>query len=170
MTYPLHRLTSIHGRRLMLTSTGAILDSEGYAAVMKSTADVAQNSTALLFSQLGVSHQSNVASSVASTLTNYGFQLLSSASATAITGFEIAAPVAGVTKEIHFDTSATEFSLGGTSTAVVFASTLVTANGSTLFVSDVVGGGGIADTVVILRGISATRWAIIGSTTNLAIG
>ena len=174
---PYSRRTSIHGRRLALSSTGALVDANAYGALMKNSTGAIQSSSTLL-TYVGevevaghrIVAQSAVASSVASTLTNYGFQSLSSASATAMTAFEIAAPVAGTSKEIYIDTSASEFSLGGTATDVIFASTLVTANVSTLFASSAAAGGGLADTVIILRGISTTQWAIMGSTVNLAVG
>ena len=78
MTFNPRRQTSIHGRRLQLSSSGAFMDGEGYSAVMKSTADVVQNSSALLFAQIGINAQSAVDSSVASTLpSNHGLVSLS---------------------------------------------------------------------------------------------
>jgi hypothetical protein len=170
MTFTPVRLVSIHGNRVGLNSTGALVTidkgSTMYRTVVSSSADVVQNSTALLFNQLGVSHQSEVASSVASTLTNYGVQTMSSASATAITGFEMESPVQGVSKVIHIDTSASEITIGGTSTAIIFASTIVTANGSTMFLS----AANLAGTVVKLQGRSTAEWIVTGSTTNMTIG
>ena len=168
MTFKPALQTSLHGRRFGLSSSGALMTNEKgtrYAAVMKSTADVVQNSTALLFSQSGVNAQTDVSSTVGSTLTNYGLQTITSGTSTAIATFEIAAPVAGVMKEIHIDTSASEVTLGGTATDVVFKPTAAGA-GSTLFLSAI----NLAGTVVVLRGKSATQYQVIGSTTNITIG
>ncbi|HDZ73689.1 MAG TPA: hypothetical protein ENH55_13170 [Aurantimonas coralicida] len=105
-----------------------------------------------------------VASSVGSTLTNAGFTSLSSSSSTALT-FEIAAPAIGVRKEIHIDTSASEISFGGTSTAIIFKGTAGGA-GSTLFLSGV----NLAGATITLRGMSTAQWANIGSTAVVTIG
>lgn len=164
MTFSPVRLTSIHGRRLALSSTGAIVDSEGYGSVMKSTADVVQNSTALMFSQVGVNPQSGVSSSVASTLTSYGWEPISSGTATAIS-FEIAAPVAGVSKEIFIGTSASEATFGSPTTAIVFKPAIAGV-GSSMFFSAV----NLAGTTIVLRGVSTSQWAVTGSTTALTIG
>ena len=149
-------LTSIHGLRLGLNSTGAIITNvlgTMLAAVMQSSAGVIQ----------GIA-QSGVASSLGSTLTNYGLQAISSGSATAVT-MEIAAPVAGVRKEILIGTSASEFTLGGTATDVIFKPAIAGA-GSSMFLSAV----NLAGTNIILRGVSATQWSVIGSTTTMTIG
>jgi len=167
-----NRLSSIHGRKLALSSTGAIVDKNGYGALMKnSTGAVQTSSTALTYvGELTVdgyrlNAQSDVASSVGSTFTNYGRQTMSSASATAMTAHEIAAPVADVEKEILIQTSASEFTLGGTATAVVFQPAVAGA-GSSLFVAKA----NLAGTTIKLRGISATQWAVVGSTDGVVIG
>jgi hypothetical protein len=167
-----NRLTSIHGRRLALSSTGAIVDKNAYGALMKdSTGQIRSSSTALSFVGVmtldgqNLNAQSAVAASVGSTFTNYGRQLLSSASATAMTAHEIAAPVAGILKEIEIRTSGTEFTLGGTATSIIFQPAN-NAAGSSLFISRVK----LAGTTIRLRGISTTEWSVIGSTAGIVIG
>jgi len=167
-----NRLTSIHGRRLALSSTGAIVDKNGYGSLMKdSTGGIKSSSTALsfngVFSVAGNTLDANasVAASVGSTFTNYGRQLLATASATAMTAHEISAPVAGIEKEINIRTSGSEFTLGGTATSIIFQPAAVGA-GSSMFVS----GATVAGRTIRLRGISTTEWAVIGSTVGITIG
>lgn len=160
MTFDPRIQVSKHGRRFGLNSTGAVVikDVNGiYASVVKSTADVVQNSTALLFSQLGISLQADVSSTVGSTFTNFGVQTLTSGTATAIS-FEIAAPVAGVHKELYIETSASEMTLGSTSTAVVFQPASA-GEGSTMFLS----AANLSGTNLVLRGVSATQWSLLSS-------
>ena len=167
-----NRLTSIHGRRLALSSTGAIVDKNGYGALMKnSTGAIQTSSTSLTFNGVlqteanNMNAQSAVAASVGSTFTNYGRQLLATASATAMTAHEIAAPVAGIEKEINIRTSGSEFTLGGTATSIIFQPAAVGA-GSSLFVAAAT----VAGRTIRLRGISTTEWAVIGSTVGITIG
>ncbi len=149
---------SLHGRRIGLTSTGGIaqyLDKDG------------KGSTAVVqYAKMwGAGQHATVTSTIASTLANSGFTTLSSGSATALV-FEIKAPVVGVENTIHIDTSASEISFGGTSTSIIFASTVAVAGGSTLFLSRA----NLAGVNVILKGISTTEWSIFGSTTTLVVG
>lgn len=167
-----NRLTSIHGRRLALSSTGAIVDKNNYGALMKdSTGQIQTSSTALHFNGVltlagsNFESQGNVAASVGSTFTNYGRQVLASASATAMTAHEITAPVAGILKEIEIRTSGTEFTLGGTATSIIFQP----ANngvGSSLFIARAK----LSGTTIRLRGISTSEWSVIGSTVGIVIG
>lgn len=154
------RQVSIHGRRVGLTSTGALYlqDAAGniQAAVVESTAGV-----------INANIPATVSSTVASTLTNHGITLLSSASATAIT-MEITAPVAGVTKTIIIDTSSSELSLGGTATSILFQSTVAGAAGSTLFYAAAAPLAG--KSAIVLKGVSATQYAVAGSTANITVG
>lgn len=169
MTFNPRRFKSIHGRRMQLTSTGNVMDGEGYGMVIKSTADVVQNSTALLFAQIGLSAQSDVASSVGSTLTNYGLQRFSSgqtAGLAVITGHEIETPVVGVVKTIHFGCSASSITFGGTSTAMVFQ-TAIAGAGSTLFIWDA--GAGLAGGQITLMGFASSEWSVISITPRLAL-
>ena len=169
MTFEPRRLKSIRGRQMQITSTGNVMDAEGYGMVIKSTADVMANSTALLFEQIGVNFQSDVASSVGSTLTHYGIQTLTSgqtAGSAAITGHELGTPVNGVTKTILFECSASSITFGGTSTAMVFQPAIAGA-GSSIFIFDVTAG--IAGTQITLMGFDSSEWAIISKTPRLGI-
>ncbi|HDZ73709.1 MAG TPA: hypothetical protein ENH55_13270 [Aurantimonas coralicida] len=171
MTFNPVQQTSIHGRRLGLGSTGAILqgssDGTKYAALIRSTADMLQNSTALLASQWGLNAQSVVPSSVGSTLTNYGLESLSSASATLVTGHQLGTPVVGVIKTIHLDCSGSEIIFGGTSTAMVFRPAIAGA-GSSLSIVQLP----LAGTVITLMGFASSEWTLIsvGSSAAVVIG
>jgi hypothetical protein len=155
MTFNVNPLTSIHGRRLGLGTTGAIMAE--HAGVM--SAAVTETSAGLRSDAVA---QTGVA--VGTTLSNFGRQSISSATATAQT-FEIAAPVAGIEKEILVGTSASEITLGSPTTAIVFKPAVAGA-GSTMFLSAV----NLAGTVIKMRGISGSQWSVIGSTTALTIG
>jgi hypothetical protein len=178
MTFNPHVITSIHGKRVGLNSTGAlIVDHSGtkYAAVTKSSADALQGSSAFVYAGQGIlTAQTAIPANASGVFTNYGRQSLSSASATsinataAVTTLQIAVPQAGIEKEILIDTSASEITLGneGASTATVFASTVAAAAGSSLFLSKA----NLAGTVIKLRGVSTTQWSIIGSTAGMTVG
>lgn len=160
MTFTPRRLTSVHGRRLQLTSSGAFMDNEGFTAVMKSTADVVQNSTALLFSQYGVQAQTAIPTTVGSTLPNHGFVSMSSGTATGLssaTVFNIETPVNGVQLTIYMDCSASQVVFGGTSTAMVFHPAIAGA-GSSLFLSSVPP---LAGGAITLMGFDSSEWAIV---------
>lgn len=169
MTFDPTQGVSIHGRRLALNTTGAIMTrddaSTSYKAVVSSTADAVQDSSALLFTQLGVSVIA-VASSVNSTLA-HGLNLISSGTATA-PSFEIQAPIAGVSVEVHIDTSASEFTFGSCTTAIVFKTTL-TGEASTMFFT------ALADVDLFgvsfeLRGITTTQWNVKSLNLNRILG
>ena len=153
---PFPMATSIHGRRLGLSSTGGIIT--GYNST-------GQISTALEASaQMWGPAMNDSVTAVTSTIGNAGFTALTVATATAIT-FEIAAPVEGVYKEIHIDTSASEISLGGPTTDITFRGTAAGV-GSTMFLS----AANLAGRTITLRGMSTARWANIGSTNAVTIG
>jgi hypothetical protein len=155
MTFKPLVLTSIHGRRLGVNSSGAILAEHNgvmSAAVTETSAGLKSDAAA----------QSAIATG--STFTNFGRQAISSGTATA-QSLEIAAPVAGIEKEILIGTSASELTLGGTATAVIFKPAIAGA-GSSVFMSAV----NLAGSVIKLRGVSTTQWSVIGSTTAMTIG
>ena len=149
---------SIWGRKLGISTTGGIISAVGATGRDSTDFDM----TAQMW---GVGMIATVTSTIASTLTNYGLVSLTSGSATAITGFDVAAPVAGLMKEIHIATSASEISFNGTSTAILFGPT-AEGGGSTLFLS----AANLAGTTIILRGLSATQWAVIGDRTTVTVG
>ena len=154
--FTLSRLTSIHGRRLSLNSDGKIIDKDGYAAVVYNSDGVVQGET-----------QASVASSVSATLTNYGREIIASGTATAVT-MEIALPPAGAEKTIQIRTSASEFTLGGTATGMVFQPALLGA-GSSLFMSAVNLCGRTIQLLAISSGTNA-EWTVTGSTATMTIG
>lgn len=146
------------------------MDGEGYAAVMKSTADVVQDSSALLFAQIGVNAQSAVDSSVASTLpSNHGFVSLSGGNtATGLStlfSFEIPTPVNGVPLTIYIENSASQLSFGGTSTHMVFHPAIAGA-GSTLFISSVPP---LAGGAITLMGFDSSEWAVVETSAKLTV-
>ena len=152
--------TSIHGRRLGLSSTGGIITGSKPSGAGSTLIEMA----AQMWGP-GIQESIAAATAVASTLVNYGISTISSASATAI-AFEVARPEIGVYKEIHIDTSASEISMGGTSTAIIFASTVAVAAASTAFFSRA----NLAGTVITLRGKSTAEWIFTGSTASVTIG
>ena len=173
MTFKPDIRTSIHGKRLGLGTTGGlIVDHLGtaYQAVVRSTADVIQNSSALLFGTDGVNPQSDIPSSASALIPSFGKQSITSGTATshnataAKTAWLIEAPVAGVKKELHIDTSASEVTFGSPTTTITFHSTKH-GEGSTMFLTKA----NLAGTVVQLRGETATLWSVIGSTAGMTI-
>ena len=169
------QITSIHGRRLGLSSTGGILASTGSTEF--DAVAVMRDSTG---ARLGPLYEplTAVASSIGSTI-GHGFSTISSGTATA-PSFEISEPVVGVEVEIHIDTSASEMTFGSCTTAIVFRTTL-SGEASTMFFS------ALADVDLFgvsltLRGITTTQWNVkslnlnpisaVASTlgTNLVIG
>jgi hypothetical protein len=165
--FTLNALTSIHGKRIGLNSTGAlILDHSGaqMAAAVMSSADILQNSSALEIKAFGSTDTAipgraqTITSTIASTL-EHGFTALTSGANTgAITaGWEIKAPFLGAEFELYFNSTSSGIHLGATSTSVTFASSDETSDaGSTLYIS----GADLRGSMVRLRGISNTRWAV----------
>lgn len=173
MTFNPRQQTSIHGRQLALSTTGAIMtrnrDGTQYAALMKSSADVVQDSTALLFSQVGYNPATAISSTISSTLTNFGFVSIASGTATEVTALatlELGTPVDGVTKIIHFDCSGSAITLGGTSTRMVFVSSLSAGAGSSLYITSVPP---LAGGVVTLMGFASSEWVIVSASPKLTI-
>ena len=154
---PFTKLHSVYGRILGISSTRGIVQA------VNSTGG-ASTAFTMAAQMWGDAMVDAITSTVVSTLSNFGFTSLSSGTATAIT-FEIAAPVLGVSKEIYIDTSASEATFGGTSTAIVFTSVAQSA-GSSMFFSAI----NLAGVGISLRGMSTARWAVSGSTHSLTIG
>lgn len=142
-------LTTLHGRRFGLTSSGGLLTNETGStapllAVMRDTAG-------------RVAGAVNTAAVVATTLVNYGLDILSSATATAAT-YILAAPAAGVPKKIAVACTASEITLQGTATSILFGAT----GADKLFIS----GADNRSKGVILEGQSTTRWAVLALPTG----
>lgn len=173
MTFNPRQQTSIHGRQFALSTTGAIMtrnrDGTQYASVMKSTADVVQDSTALLFAQMGTNPQTSVSSTVGSTLPNHGFVSIASGTATEVTALadlELRTPVRGVSLTIHLDTSGSAITFGGTSTRMVFVSSLSAGAGSSLYVTAVPP---LAGGVITLMGFASSEWVIVSASPKLTL-
>jgi len=146
---------SIKGRRLGLTSTGGIaqyLNSTGGGSTV-----IGQQA------QMWGTALVQTVSAAAAVITNSGITIVSSdtTSGDSTLPMFVAAPVAGVYKEIHFQTAATEVALNTTSTTIFFNSTLAEAaagGSTTLSISgSTLGIGG----AIVLRGLSATVWGVV---------
>lgn len=158
--------TSVHGKRFGLTSTGGVLTkpttSTGYSHLAEISSAGVFNSSISSFNStvtdLPVAKLKTVvetATASAATLTPYGLSIISS---DVINGsvLKLGAPEIGILKEIFCDSSASTVSINTTATANVFGTSV----DSTALVLD--DAGGIRGKTVALRGLSATRWAIIG--------
>ena len=159
-------LTSLWGRRLGLTASGGLMVRHPTTAPINtraltvSTLDVVQEligNFASTITELTVATFKSVVNATettGTTLVNYGFSLLSSAAATA-QFFVMAAPAVGILKMVAVgQNTASEITLQGTATTILFGST----GGDKIFFS-------AADTrglAVTLLGITTTRWANIG--------
>jgi hypothetical protein len=141
--------TSIHGRRLGLSSTGGLLASAG-----ESTAQVAAAQ------MWGSGMLETIASTGGATLLNYGVSVIAT-TATAAT-FLLGAPVAGLSKEIYIVSSGSALTFGGTSTSQVFSKIGGgTAGSTTLTLTDA----NLAGQALVLRGLSATKWGLMNGST-----
>lgn len=150
--------TSLHGRRLGLSSTGGVIQAINSSG---------KNSTDFIMAAqmwgegMVASHSSSGA-----TLKNVGTNIISSATAAAY-AFSIATPVADAYAEILSDSSATTITIGTGATTIFFRSTgggLST--GLTISVASTLGG--CVGEFVILRGISATRWHVRGKSAGVS--
>lgn len=164
MTFTPVLQVSKHGKRFGLNTTGAVLvqgaGSTYYAAVVRSSADVVQDSTAMAFAANTVTRRTAAMTSTApSTVAAYGFVSLTSGSATAF-DLQLSPPVAGVQCILQVDTSASAISFGASSTTIHFASSIevAAADRTTLFYVSTLAT--LAGGVLVLRGVSATQWLV----------
>ena len=146
--------TSIHGRRLAITSTG------GLGSLSSGSTEIKLDQVA----QMWGPGLKSVASASEVEMNNFGITSLTAASATA-QNYTILAPVEGVHKDIHIETSASEITLNGATTDIVFQSTFAGV-GSSMFLTSAL----LAVKTVSLLGMSTARWAILGSTADMTIG
>ena len=150
-------LTSIHGRRLGLSSTGGIIQS------MTSTGGYS-SSFEMLAQMWGPAMVATTTSTGGATLSNNGVSVINT-SATAAT-FLIAAPVAGVSKEIYIVSSASALTFGGTSPSQLFSKIAGGATGSTTLTLIVAStADSLAGQTLFLRGLSATKWGVLHGST-----
>lgn len=143
------RLTGIHGRRVAMSATGAIVDKNGFGAIMADASGVVQNPLKL---------RVELISSSGAELVGYGVSYLSSAT-DADRNFTLKAPSSGAQKEIFSLSSATTITLETTATGIFFVSTGAS---STAIVFS--GSGGVFGESIVLRGLSSTRWAVLNKT------
>ena len=144
---------SIHGRRLGISSTGGIVSA------VNSTGG--QSTAVIAAAQMwGDASIQNTTSTGGATLGNSGQSVINTTAAAPT--FLIAAPVAGVSKEIYIISSASTITFGGTSTSQVFMKIGGGAAGSTtLTLTDV----SLAGASLYLRGLSATQWGVMHGST-----
>lgn len=145
------RLTSIHGRRIAMSATGAIVDKNGYGAVMADATGVLQ--TTLRSAVEYISSSGAVLSAV-------GMSVFSSGTATAQT-YTISAPSSGQEKQIFSLTSASVLTIETTAASITFVTTGASSSALTF------GGAGVFGESVTLRGISTTRWAVLTKTAKV---
>lgn len=143
--------TSIHGRRLGLSTTQGIVQvsSDSTAAADRSA-------------QMWGSGMLETLSTVGA-ISNYGVTVISSDSTSGTSPWTVGAPVAGVQKEIHFQTPSTLIHLNTSAVTIFFNSSL--AEGST-FGSTVLSIAGAAAGIggsLVLRGLSATVWGVVSN-------
>ena len=159
-------LVSLHGRKMGQTSSGGIVIQPTSSTGMSHLAEI---SSAGVFNSSLTSFGSTITemtvaklkapvetvSSSAATMVNYGVSIISS-DVINVSVLTLSAPEAGILKEIFGDSSASTVSINTTATTITFGTSV----GSSALVLD--DAGGIRGKCVILRGLTATRWAIVG--------
>lgn len=145
------RLSSIHGRRIAMSSTGAIVDKNGYGAVVADASGVLQSA---------FKSAVELISSSGAVLAAVGMSYLSSGTATS-RNFTILAPSSGQHKEIFSLSSASVIVLETTATGIYFVSTGTSSSALTF------GGATLFGATVTLRGLSATRWAVLNKSATI---
>ena len=144
-------LTSLKGRALGLNSSGLLVtprdrvDQDLYPA-----ADVGNI---------------NAGVATGATAENYGVTVLGAGDTASAASYEITAPAPGVKVELHIGCSASELTLGGTATSVIFKPA-VGGVGSSMFLTKA----NLAGGVIALRGVTANQYNVIGSTAGMTIG
>ncbi len=148
--------TSVHGRRLGLSSTNGILSAPA--------GSTGHNRAA----QMWGPGLFETVSAAGASISNSGVTICSSDSTSGTAPIFVSAPVQGVSKEIAFQTPATALALNTTATTIKFNSSLaeLSAGGSTTLT--IAGtAGGIGGTLV-LRGLSTTVWQIVSHTVSVS--
>lgn len=146
------RLTSIHGRRIAMSSTGAIVDKNGFGAVMADSSGVLQTP---------IRSYTEAISSSGASLSATGVSYFSSGTATA-QNFTLVAPSSGQFKEIISFSSATTITLETTGSTITFVSTGTSSSALTFS-----GASGQFGQTVRLRGVSNSRWVVLGKTSQI---
>lgn len=135
--------TSIHGRRLGISSSGGITSSPSGSTDIDRSAQM-----------WGPGLISSISS--AETIPNSGVNILSTAAAGALT-YTIAAPVAGVRCEVISQTTSSGVTLNTTATTINFNSS----GGTSSTALTMLLAGGTEGQSVVLRGLSATQWQVV---------
>jgi|ETNvirenome_6_85_1030632.scaffolds.fasta_scaffold25472_2 ribosomal protein S6E (S10) len=141
---------SMHGRELGMNSSGQLVGQ--------------RDKTDTTLYPISSIKKVQAAVATGSTAENAGMQILSSGTATA-QSYEIKAPVPGVDVQLHVQSSASEVTIGGTATGVIFKPALAGA-GSSMFLS----AANLSGKVLKLTGVTTTQYAVTGSTLALTIG
>ena len=145
------RLTSIHGRRIAMNSTGAIVDKNGYGALMVDASGVLQ---------MVVKSAVELISSSGAVLVAHGMSYLSTGTATD-RSFTISAPSSGLEKFIFSLSSASTILIETTAASILFVTTGASSSAITF------SGANMHGEVVHMMGLSATRWAVLNKTSKV---
>lgn len=146
------RLTGIHGRRVAMSATGAIVNKDGYGALMVDASGVRQ---------MALRDPVESISSSGAALSASGVSYLSSGTATS-QNFTLGAPSSGQGKEIFSFSSATTILLETTAAAITFVTTGTSSSALTFS-----GAAGQFGQTITLRGASATRWVVTNKTAQV---
>lgn len=163
-------LTSVHGKKLGLSSSGGVLvsptSSTGYSHLAEiSSAGVFNSSisgfnstiTDMTVEKMRVAFET--ISSSAATLLGYGLSVISS-DVINVSVLTIPAPSAGIEKTVWGQSSASTISFNTTAATILFDSTF--GSSSSALVWD--RAGGVRGSILRMVGLSATRWAILDKT------
>lgn len=169
-------LTSLHGRRFGLTSSGGLMIRHPATAPVNSRALTLStagtvNETITLFNatvaEITVQDLKSVVvatETTATTMANYSHSILSTAAAT-VQFFVMTAPEVGLMKSIVVGrNTASEITIQGTATTILFGST----SGDKIFLT----GADLRGVGVLLVGESTTRWSVLsrgGSTVTVTL-
>lgn len=152
--------TSIRGRRLGISSSGAIINAYG---------STGNESTAYnMAAQMWGPAMFQTVSSAGATISNTGITVISTDSTSGTTPFILAAPSKGIEKEIHIHTSATALALNTNSTSSIFQTTLsygAALGSTTLTIAGVAAG--TAGTI-ILRALTDSAWALKSASVSVS--
>lgn len=152
--------TSIHGRNMAISATGGFITARDSTGGGSTAFDMA--------AQMWGKAMVETVSSAGASISNVGLTIVSTDS-TSGASFTVTVPVIGVSKEIHFETSATAHTFNTTGTNILFgtsASVASTLGSTTLSISS--SAAGISGTIV-LRGLSATKWQIVSHAQTMTV-
>jgi len=157
---PFTLLTSIHGRKLGLSTTGGLIIGTSRGSTIFDNIAVVRDSTGALISP----HDESVVTTTSTggaTLTFGGVVVLNSSAVAP--SFTITAPRPGQGMEIYnISTVSTTLSFGGTSTSQVFQKIGGVSAGATIITFDNAAPSGNS---FILRGLSATKFGFLPGST-----